>query len=413
MVRIPKVLLLVESSRASGRALLQGIARYSRDHGPWSIYWEPGGLEKAWPRLKAIDLEGMILRDVGKLEEALAFGIPTVVFGHERAEVAGLVNVVTDSATIGRMGAEHLIACGFKNFAFCGLEETPSEHAAWSRLREASFTRRVEEAGFHCHGHTIPPASNRSMQQQRQALASWLRSLPYPVGLMACNDDCGVKVMEACRLANLAVPDMVSVIGADNDEIVCDLSGPPMSSIAINFERAGYETARALDLLMHKRRGVPEKILVSPTHVVARRSTDLVAVDEPQVAKALRFMRDHDREPVSVSDVARAAGLSRRALERRVRKLIGRSVLKQIRSLRTDRIARLLVETNLPISHIAETLGFPDMQHFARYFRSEKQMTPLAFRKTYAARSASTGVSQNGESLAQVGVVPRARKREV
>jgi len=111
--------------------------------------------------------------------------------------------------------------------------------------------------------------------------------------------------------------------------------------------------------------------------------------------------------------VARAAGLSRRALERRVRKLIGRSVLKQIRSLRADRIARLLVETNLPISHIAETLGFPDMQHFARYFRSEKQMTPLAFRKTYGARSASTGVSQNGESLAQVGVVPRARKREV
>jgi LacI family transcriptional regulator len=412
MARIAKVLLLVESSRASGRALLQGIARYSHDHGPWSFYWEPGGLEKAWPRLRSIDLEGMILRDVGKLEEALAFGIPMVLVGHKRAEVAGLVNVVTDSAEIGRMGAEHLLACGFKNFAFCGLEETPFEHATWSRLRKAGFVRSLEAAGSPCHSHTISAGANRSMQQQRQILASWLRSLPYPVGLMACNDDCGVKVMEACRLADLAVPDAVGVIGADNDEIVCGLSGPPMSSVAINFERAGYEAARALDLLMRRIRGVPEKIVVSPTHVVARRSTDLVAVDEPQVAKALRFMRDHDREPVSVGDVARAAGLSRRALERRVRKHIGRSVLQQIRSLRTDRIARLLIETHLPISHIAETLGFPDMQHFARYFRSEKKTTPLAYRKAYGARSTATGMSQNGESLAQVGVVPPSRKRK-
>ena len=122
-------------------------------------------------------------------------------------------------------------------------------------------------------------------------------------------------------------------------------------------------------------------------------------------------MRDHDREPVSVGDVARAAGLSRRALERRVRKHVGRCVLQQIRSLRTDRIARLLVETNLPISHIAETLGFADMQHFARYFRSEKKITPLAYRKAYGARSTSTGVSQNGGSLSQVGVVPQPRKR--
>ena len=138
-MRIPKVALLLESSRAAGRALLKGVADYVHHHGDWSFYWEPGGLERAWPKLKSLDLQGIILRDVGKLEEVLAFGVPAVVVGHSRAEVPGLVNVVTDSATIGRLGAEHLLGCGFEHFAYCGTRSAPGEHTSWSTLREESF----------------------------------------------------------------------------------------------------------------------------------------------------------------------------------------------------------------------------------------------------------------------------------
>ena len=148
MARIPKVVLLIESSRASGRNLLQGISDYAHHHGPWSFYWEPGGLEKAWPVLKTLEADGIILRDADKLDEVLAFGIPAIVVGHRYEEISGLVNVVTDSAMIGRMAAEHLLRCGFRHFAFCGYASTPAEHAPWSRLRRESFRERVVKAGF-------------------------------------------------------------------------------------------------------------------------------------------------------------------------------------------------------------------------------------------------------------------------
>jgi LacI family transcriptional regulator len=388
MSQFPKVVLLIESSRGSGRELLNGVARYAHYHGPWSFYWEPQGLETAWPVLKTLDPDGIIMRDVDKLDEVLALGIPAVVVGHKRKEVSGLVNVVTDSPKIGRMAAEHLLQCGFRNFAFCGPASRRAENIPWSDLRKQHFVECVRAAGFACNAYSIQGDPTRNWPKERRRLAEWLSALPKPVGLMACNDDCGVQVMEACKLAGLSVPDQVGVIGADDDEIVCGLANPPMSSVAINFERAGYESAQALDHLMRGSRKVSSRITVPATHIVARRSTDIVAIEDVPVAKALRFIRDHARRPVSVEEVSRAAGLSRRALERRLRSETGASILDQIRRARTDQIARLLVETDLPVCQIAESLGFDDVQHVARYFRAVKQMGPLAFRKAFGNQTA-------------------------
>jgi LacI family transcriptional regulator len=388
--KISKVGLFIESSRASGRALLQGVAKYAHHHGPWSFYWEPGGLEKAWPRLKSLELDGLILRDVDKLDEALAFGIPAVVVGHQRGEVVGALNVVTDSEAVGRMAAEHLMACGFKDFAFCGVTASGVQHTSWSGRRLESFSARLKEAGFNCRQFISSSSSTRSLQQQRRRLAGWLLTLPKPVGVMACNDDCGAEVMEACKLAGLKVPDAVGVIGADNDEVVCGLSDPALSSVAINFERAGYEAAQALDDMMRRRGSGRSQITVQATHIAERKSTDVVAVENAQLARALRFIRDHARAAIAVTDVARAAGLSRRALEKRVREQMSRSVLDEIRRVRTDHIARLLVETHLPVTNIATACGFEDAQHFARYFRSVKQMSPLEYRKRFAPQLGTT-----------------------
>src|SRR5580658_5901963 len=188
MSRIPKVLLLVESSRGSGRSLLRGIAHYVHHHGPWSFYWEPGGLEKAWPKLKTLDLDGIILRDVDELEEVLAFGIPAVVIGHGRTEVSGLLNVVTDSAKIGQMAAEHLLACGFKQFAYCGCRASLQADLPWSELRRQSFADRIHQAGWSCESFPVSPSSaSSSWLRERALLARWLQSLPKPLGLMAAN----------------------------------------------------------------------------------------------------------------------------------------------------------------------------------------------------------------------------------
>ena len=383
-MKIPKVALLLESSRAAGRGLLKGVADYVHHHGRWSFYWETSGLERAWPKLKAPDLQGIILRDVGRLEEVLPFGIPAVVVGHSRPEVPGLVNVVTDSATIGRLAAEHLLGCGFRHFAYCGMSNAPGERTSWAKLREESFRQRLgEEAGQVCHTHTAATARQRSWQQERQALIRWLSSLPRPCGLMACNDDLGKEVIEACKLAGLAVPDDVAVVGVDNDELVCGLSDPPMSSVAVNFERAGYEAAEVLSRLMRGNRRVPSRIVALASHVVPRRSTDILAAEDPALVKALRAIRDQARDTIAVDDVVRAAGLCRRALENRFRNLLGHSVLDEIRRVRTDRIARLLADTDLPVARIADTLGFEDAQHFARYFHAVKGLTPLAYRQAH------------------------------
>jgi LacI family transcriptional regulator len=368
--------------------LLTGIVKYAQHYGPWAFYWEAGGLEKAWPKLQTLDIDGIIFRDVDKLEEALALKIPAIVVGHSKTEIPDMVNVITDSQAIGKIGAEHLLSRGLKHFAYCGYGNSATsiskaESFVWSEGRQNSFQKRIERAGFAVDAWCTLPGATDVWQQERHKLADWLQSQPKPVGVMACNDDCGQQVVEACKLAGLSIPDEVSVLGADNDELICGLSSPPMSSVAINFERAGYDAAKALNDLLRGKRPAQSKITVTATHVVVRRSTDYMAISDGNLQKALQFIRDHIRENIRVLDVARAAGLSRRALEIKFQREMEASVHDYIKRLRTDQIMRLLVETDLPIGQIAESLGFSDIQHFARYFRAGTQMSPLAYRRHF------------------------------
>jgi LacI family transcriptional regulator len=388
LAKIPKVILRIESSRESGRALLRGIASYAYHHGPWSFYWEPGGLEKALQRPGALEADGIIARDVDltSQEKGVMRRLPGVIIGHRHKEAPGKAYVVTDSAAIAEMAAEHLLACGFRKFGFCGYRNTP-----WSAARRDVFAATVRQAGCEVRireVHEVRPDRASHEKKERESIVLWLRTLPQPMGLMACNDDLGKEIVEACRLAGLRVPDDAAVIGADNDEVVCGLSNPPMSSVAINFERAGYEAAGVLDQLMRGARRVPARIVVRASHVVPRQSTDVLAVEDASLAKALRYIRDHARTGVTVAAMARASGLSRRVLEKRFRIYLKHSALKEIRRVRTDQIARMLVETELPVGQIAEALGFEDVQHVARYFRAGKGSSPLAYRKTHGRKHA-------------------------
>jgi LacI family transcriptional regulator len=387
MSRTPKVILLIESSRGSGRALLCGITKYAHDHGPWSFYWKPGGLETVWPRLGVLDADGIIMRDAGKLDEVLALGIPAVVVGHRAKGISGIVNAVSDCESIARMAAEHLLGCGFKNFAFCGLAKNSFEQTWWSQLREDHFKQLVVKAGFKSPPRCILAPESQSWQADRRALSKWLASLPKPLGVMACNDDCGLQVMEACKLSGLSVPDAVGIVGVDNDEVICGLTDPPMSSVMVHFEKAGYRAAEVLNRMMRRSKGIPPKIVIPASHVVIRRSTDSVAIENPHLSRSLRFIRDHSRKAIVVNDVAKAAGISRRALERLFRREMGFSILDEIHRARADGIARLLLETQLSIRQIADSLGFEDSQHFARYFRAAKKTSPSAYRRTFASRS--------------------------
>lgn len=376
------VVLPIESSRASGRNLLCGIAKYSRLHGPWTFYWEPGGLEEIFPRLRKLNADGIIMRDSERLEEVLDIGIPVIIVGHYREKIPESVNIITDSKRIGRMAAEHLLDCGFRNFAFCGNEDKP-----WSVERCASFSERIAAESWETFVYRQPFFPRKiTWEKEQKYLVEWLLHLPKPVGLMTCNDDRSQQVLQACKMAALKVPEEVAILGVDNDELICNLSDPPLSSVSINFERAGYEGAAVLDRLMNGKTVGEKEILVHASHIVARQSTDITAINNADVANAVSFIRKNAKQCLRVSHVVQSTALSRRVLEKRFRDCLGRTILEEIRRVRANQIAQMLVETNMSILDIALSFGFLGTEHIARYFQREKGMSLIEYREKYRQR---------------------------
>jgi LacI family transcriptional regulator len=384
--RFPRVLLLVESSRSSGRDFLRGVAEFEKLHGPWSVYWEPRGLETAMPRLRDWRPDGVIMRDYRPGDLSLPEAVPAISLGHCRDQVPGVVSIVSSSEAIADLAASHLLSCGLKRLAFCGYDDKP-----WSVRRQVQFRQCINRAGLPVFEYACLPDWAGSWVNEIPHLVGWLQGLPRPIGIMACNDDRAQQISEACKIAHLRVPDDIALIGVDNDELVCSFSDPPLSSVALAFRQAGYQAAAALALLMAGQTPQTLTIPVNPTRTVTRQSTEILAIEDAAVARALAFIREHARTPMRVDQVARAAAISRRILEKRFRRLLGRSVLEEIRRVRTDLIALLLVESELSITEIGEEMGFSGIEHISRYFREAKGETPLAYRRKHALRDLPLG----------------------
>jgi LacI family transcriptional regulator len=385
MAKIPKVIFLVETSRAYGRSLLRGIAQYSKLHGPWFFFMGPEfyikGIEHSYKWIKEVGADGIVapLWDAKIIEMIVDLGLPAVICGIERPAL-NICRVVTDEVAVGRISAEYFLEHGFQRFAFCGFDD-----AIWSQRRGDSFSNRVAEAGFEAHIYRQSKARRRTTEGEQTTITKWLGSLPRPIAIMACNDDRSRDVLAACRIAGIEVPREAAILGVDNDELVCDLSYPQLSSIATNTERAGYETARVLDKLMkgQKIAETEKEVVISPLHVVTRQSTDIMTIEDKQVADAVHFIRKHSREVILVSDVAEAVGLSRRALQQRFRKTLAHSVHEEIKYARVNQIAAMLTSTNLSISQIVQLLGYPDASNISRYFKQYKGLSPSDYRKQF------------------------------
>lgn len=375
--KIRNVVLLMETSREFGRSFMYGIARYSRNHSRWSFYKEPGGLDRSLPDFQKAEVDGIIMRNPDEYSDLVSLNRPTILVIHQEAQDSNFPRVITDGENVGRMAAEHFLDKGFQNFGFCGFDEM-----FWSRERGRFFALRLEEAGLSPYVYQQPRRKSRGLwESEKDHLVDWVRSLPKPVGILACNDDRGQHVTEACKIAELRVPDDVAILGVDNDVLVCDLSDPPLSSIALNTEKAGYEAAELLDSLMNGQAMDGQRVLVEPTHIVERQSTDILAVDDEYVASAVRFISERVDKPIQVNDVAQASAMSRRMLERRFREFLNRSVNEEIKRVKIKRCIQLLFETDLSISEIASTMGFSGVEHISRYFRSSLGMSLSSYRR--------------------------------
>ena len=214
-----------------------------------------------------------------------------------------------------------------------------------------------------------------------QVFQLWLRQLPKPVGVFAANDLWGLPVVEACRIAGLSVPDDVAVLGADNDELRCELARPSLSSIVSPAERVGYEAASLLEHLIHGAEPPAKPLLIPPIGVVTRQSSDVLAGCDPEVTAAVRFIRENAHRPLSVNDVLRKAPMSRRSLERHFRSILERSVGAEIRHVHLERVRDLLASTALRMDEVASRSGFTSVHYMSRIFRRETGMTPTAYRR--------------------------------
>jgi len=379
-----RVALLIETSKAFGRGLLLGVGRYARLHGQWSTYVDERGLADPVPAwLESGEFDGIIARAAQRetLDHVTSFGIPTICLGEENP--ADAISVVNDDARCAELAAQHLMDRQFRNFGFLG-------HAGlvWSDARRDHYLKCLTTAGMKCEvlESSVDSTPGAPWYQRRERLASWITSLPKPVGILACYDAAARTILEICRDLNLLVPEQVAVIGVDNDEVLCDLCDPPLTSIAPDTETIGMEAARLLDQLMGQSRAKniarqATAIVVPPRGIMTRGSTDTQAINDSMIAPVVGYIRKHACDGIDVTDLLTEFPMSRRTLERRFSKALNQSPLELIRHVRINHVKTLLRETDLKLDAISELAGFSYTPYMVGQFHQLEGKTPGQYRR--------------------------------
>jgi LacI family transcriptional regulator len=377
------VALLVESSRAYGRGIVEGAARYSRERGNWLLYFEPRGLENPPPWIGGWQGDGVLARLPNReiAADVIAKGIPVVDLYGSLTD-SGLPLVAGDNATIVQTVFDHLWERGLRRFGFYGLRPGLNRYI---EERGELFRRLAEAAGCPCPvaASTIVGVTLADWEAEQERKVAWLRSLEKPVGILSGYDELGCHLLTGCLRSGIRVPEDVAVVSAGNDLVLCETSIPPLSSISLNAARVGYEAAAILDRLMRGKRPPAEPLRLPPQGLFARRSSDIMAIDDAEVAAALRYIRDNACSGVRVADVVQQIGLSHSVLERRFRSLLGHSPKAELLRVQIHRARELLAESDMQLKEVARQCGFASEKYFSDAFLRETGDRPGGYRKNH------------------------------
>jgi LacI family transcriptional regulator len=385
MADAPLIAVILDAARPYDRLIIGGVARYVREHAPdWRLYVEEDPLQKL-PDLVRWDGQGIIANfDDKRVATAIGgLSIPIVGVGGGYGwfdPASPIPYVFTDNAAIGRLGAAHLLACGFETLAYYGHPQTAT--TGWSEERAEAFAGACREAGRACHVHASRYPDARRWQELQHELCEWLRPLPKPLGLMACNDVRARHVLEACRTLGLRVPHDVAVLGVDNDEMICELTNPPLSSIDQAARRIGYEAATLLDRMM-RGGGVAAghaRVIVPPIGVVSRTSTDAMATSDEAVVATLQRLRASPLTKPDIAALLDSLCLSRPSLEARFKAVVGRSIHDESVRVRVAAIRKLITQTDLPLKTISARAGFGSVQYMTTFLHRHTGTTPSRLR---------------------------------
>lgn len=371
---LSRVAVLVETSTSWGRGIVSGINDYLRHQQHWQVLLEPRGPNSELRLPRQWRGEGIIARvaSAGMARSLSALKIPVVNVSSIQLPGPSFPRVANDVKGVVNTAVEHFREKGFQHFGFFSTQKVHLQ---------TEFESAVRAAGFDCHSYVLPPESGMEAgwNLSLNRLKAWLQSLPKPVAILAWGN--GRPLIYAGQAAGLSTPEEVAVLTNYFDELVNELSPMPLSGIRIASERVGFEAAALLDNLLAGGKPPSEPLLIPPSGVVMRQSTSTLAIHDAPLARAVSYIREKAAEPIRVTDVARQAGLSRCVLERRFRETFNRSPGEEIRRVRIERARRLLIETDLSMTEVAERSGFGSNAYFTDCFNRVLGISPLHYRK--------------------------------
>ncbi|NLU29401.1 MAG: DNA-binding transcriptional regulator [Bacteroidales bacterium] len=377
-----KVLLLIDYSSEFSRRLLKGLIQYSREYGPWIFYRLPSyyktlyGKEGIVEWAKEWQADAIIARwdhEGTNLLEAL--NIP-VVLQNYRARSDHFSNLTGDYFGTGEMAARFFIKRRYTNFAFYGNKDV-----VWSRERAEGFRREIEKNGGNYYYFETENLNGEQWSSSHMKLDEWLISLPKPIAMFACDDSFALQVSEICKINNIRIPEEISLLGVDNDELICNLSDPPISSIVTDVENGGYEVGRLIDRFIKGERKEPFNIIIKPTRFELRKSTEKYNIENEYVSTIVNYIEDNFTDEIDIESLTNLVPLSRRNLEVKFKNEMNTSIYLFMLSCRIEYFAHLLITTDRPLFDLALESGFNDCKNISRIFKKFKGCTPLEYRQ--------------------------------
>ncbi len=372
------------------RRILRGVFRFIGEHPSWRLRIALDASEKVLPNLRKAGIDGAFVAVPNKKAMSMAVATKMPCIALQCLTIPDKLPYLTaDSVEAGRLAAEHFLERGYKNFVYYSTGDP-----FWSTDRMKGFCRRVEQAGFKADSYTMHKQlkagaitswrPGRTWMLGLRDTIKWLQSLPKPVAVMACDDNIGFDLAALAEEAGVRVPEEVAIVGVHNDEAVCLAANPPLSTVALDLENAGYQAAQLLGEIISKKAAMKgQPVYAAATHVVTRQSSDMLAIEDADVSAAVHFIRTHFNLPIRVADATRMTSTSRRMLQMKFRQYLNRSITEEITRVRIEYVARQLIESHMSIGDLAAAAAFDSASHMIRVFKKHKGMPPRVYRKTY------------------------------
>jgi LacI family transcriptional regulator len=372
--------ILVDTSTTWGRRVIEGVAHYAHQHSHWHLFFEARGLEEKLRLPVGWKGDGLIVRvsTPEMVQELKQLRVPVVNVSGVQLPGADFPKITTDMDAGAKMAVEHFLNRGFRNFAYFSLRGL-----SYVATQRDAFLAATAEKDLPCSVFELRSqfGAEPDWSIDHSTILSWLQKLTLPVAVLAWNASCARSIIIAAQNGGLLVPEEVAVLSGADDDLLCEHIQPPVSGIAVDARKIGYEAAATLKRIMDGEKKTAKEKLIPPLGIEARQSTDTLAIKDSALVKALSYIRKNAAKPIQVDDVAAVAGISRRVLERRFADTLGRSPAVEIRRCHIDRAKKLLQVTRHSIPVVAESAGFCSPEHFSTYFKAATGKTPLQFRK--------------------------------